>query len=227
MLEAWCEELQRGFFAYEAFRDEHMREYSWWCCPEKHAPVVPYRRHLREGYWVCSHFKLKPETNCPTGEGEVHLKKKILLANLLEEGKIIITDGLGLIVDLNEIDFTDTPRMEFRWASPSRRTDVCLPFKVFHPYFGQGIAFEIQLSGKEDSERTNDWLTAGYSVAWLTPDDFGEDTQDNNAHYGLQIPILVEYPYIFVLKNLSSQLGKIMRQVAQLELWQKNKTQSW
>lgn len=192
MLEAWCQDLAKGLFAYQIWQDfdeGKLRTFKWWCCPEKHGEVVPYRRHLREGIWVCSHFKLKPEGNCPVGESALHRNRKILLAELLEAGRIIIQDGAGLVVDLARQNFTEVPELEFRWGTPSRRTDVCLPFKVFHPYLGQGIAFEILVSTKEEKERTNDWLERGFSLAWLDENDF-------TGEHSLKLPILIEHPWI-------------------------------
>jgi len=219
MLDAYCEEKGRGFFAYEVWREfdeKTLRGFHWYCCPQKHSLVIPYRKHMREGYWVCSHFKTKPDhEGCPVGESDQHLKSKLVVIQLLEEKQLSLTDNLGLAVNFNDTEFLDVPKIEFRWETPRhRRSDVCLPFKVFHPYLGRGIAFEVELSGHEDKERTQDWLMNGFSVSWLFGDSFSEE----NA---IRTPIIVQYPYITVLQNLSGILGDLTKRLNKVEEWNK------
>ncbi len=206
-------------FAYQVWEqlDEvTLRNDTWYCCPQKHSEVVPYRRYQRQDFWVCSHFKTKPEGYCPIGESEQHKAHKLIILSLLEEGKLSVTDNLGLVVDLAKVAFTKIPQMESRWDTPKqRRADVLLPFEIFHPYLGRGIIFEVQLSSQEDNQRTDDWLMNGFSVSWLSANAFSDDSE------GIKQPIVIQYPYITVLRNLSKNLGGLVTRLNTIEDWQK------
>ena len=55
-----------------------------------------------------------------------------------------------------------------------RRADALVKFEAKNLYFGNGLIIEVQYKhqSKDIEGTTHDYLSAGYSVAWLTPDDF-------------------------------------------------------
>lgn len=64
-----------------------------------------------------------------------------------------------------------------------RRADVLATFPDWNPFFGEGLGVEIQHSHEEKDVQqvTHDYLTAGYSVAWIRAatvllDSFNYDT---------------------------------------------------
>ena len=59
----------------------------------------------------------------------------------------------------------------------TRRADALGEFHDENPYFGNGLIIEVQHKhhSKDIEGTTHDYLLASYSVAWLTPDDFGEE----------------------------------------------------
>ena len=59
-------------------------------------------------------------------------------------------------------------------APETRRADAFVEFHEENPYFGRGLIIEVQHKhySKDIEGTTHDYLSAGYSVAWLTPDDF-------------------------------------------------------
>lgn len=56
----------------------------------------------------------------------------------------------------------------------SRRADALVEFEAENAYFGKGLIIEVQYKhhSKDLQGTTHDYLSAGYSVVWLTPDDF-------------------------------------------------------
>lgn len=61
-----------------------------------------------------------------------------------------------------------------------RRADARLEFESENPYFGHGIVIEVQHRNHEKNinAATYDYLKAGYSIAWLSTDDFGAESLD-------------------------------------------------
>lgn len=56
----------------------------------------------------------------------------------------------------------------------SRRADALVEFEAENAYFGKGLIIEVQYKhhSKDIEGTTHDFLSAGYSVTWLTPNDF-------------------------------------------------------
>lgn len=198
MLDAYCEEKEKGFFAYEIWQqltEDEIRSFHWYCCPLCCRMVTPYVKHQREGYWVVSHFKFKAgEDNiCPHKESDLHLATKMLIATLVELPDTQFYDGCGFRFSLAD-GLKEKPKIEFRWENPERRTDVMLPLKKFHTFLGKGIAFEIQLShitDEEKSKRIEDWHLNGFSVSWLDRTCF----RGGDLASGIANPILITHPY--------------------------------
>lgn len=66
-------------------------------------------------------------------------------------------------------------------TSPDRRrADAILDFTGENPVFGRGVILEIQYKHhtKDVEGTTHDYLSKGYSVAWLDADEFGENHLD-------------------------------------------------
>jgi predicted RNA-binding Zn-ribbon protein involved in translation (DUF1610 family) len=61
-----------------------------------------------------------------------------------------------------------------------RQADALLQFKEENPYFGKGLIIEVQHRHheKDIKSTTHDYLYKGYSVAWLSSSDFGEEELD-------------------------------------------------
>lgn len=67
-------------------------------------------------------------------------------------------------------------------ATPNkeRRADALVEFREENPFFGEGLIIEVQHKheDKDIEETTHDYLSAGYSVAWLSSRDFGDERLD-------------------------------------------------
>ena len=222
MLEAYCANQDKGFFGYEIwslFTESQLRSFDWYCCPEHHLLVVPYKEHLREGHRVVSHFKIKPGqlSECAYGESEPHLAAKILLATIIEFPDTEFSDGHGLVIPFSKILTKDKPKLEFRWENPRRQTDVVLPLKITHPILGQGIAFEVQMTRITDAERgkrTQDWHAAGFSVSWLEKDAFLYEGQELR---GIRQPISITNPYGEKVSEMALKVLDLTKKVDDLE----------
>lgn len=65
-------------------------------------------------------------------------------------------------------------------GNQTRRVDSLLEFESENPFFGKGLIIEVQHQHEEKDiqETTHDYLSAGYSVVWLSSQDFGEERLD-------------------------------------------------
>lgn len=90
----------------------------------------------------------------------------------------------------NSINLFDLPidkqkigiEVSYSSINGSRRADVICPFLINHPFFGNGIVFEIQFSNmyeKTKIDRELDWSVNGYSIAWLHKSDFDQLNENN------------------------------------------------
>lgn len=61
-----------------------------------------------------------------------------------------------------------------------RRADALVEFAERNPFFGNGLVIEVQHRHhlKDVRSTTHDYLSAGYSVVWLSSEDFGEEWLD-------------------------------------------------
>ena len=62
----------------------------------------------------------------------------------------------------------------------TRRADALVEFISENPYFGKGLVVEVQHKHheKDIDMTTHDYLSAGYSVVWLSSSDFGDEALD-------------------------------------------------
>lgn len=68
--------------------------------------------------------------------------------------------------------------VSFTPTDPDRRiADALVKFGSRNPYFGQGLIIEVQHKHHEKDLRmvTYDYISADYSVAWVSPDHFDEE----------------------------------------------------
>jgi hypothetical protein len=106
------------------------------------------------------------------GESAVHARCVALAVAALVETFASQAASYGAEVLL---DVTDT-------ASPQteRRADALLEFETRNPYFGAGIIIEVQHRHQDKNTRlaTHDYLSQGYSVAWIPSESFGDEALD-------------------------------------------------
>jgi len=138
-------------------------------CPECKETMYP-----REGGGRARHFYHVAEDaaeNCSKarGESDTHARCTALAAAALNEefGDQSAQCGVEIVIQA-----PGTP------TEPDyRRADALLEFDSRHGYYGRGIIIEIQHKNlrKDIQGTTYDYLETGYSVAWATPEDFGDN----------------------------------------------------
>jgi hypothetical protein len=196
-----------GYKAFSTFQEPHAEE--WVCCPIDNKPVTPVRSHERKTGIVVAHFRLINDElgGCSVGESDEHRKYKILISSLVENA------NTPLIVGQTEIPYSSlkvksVPMIAARWEKPveNHRADVLFSFIEWHPVLGQGIVFEIQLSSIsvfEKEKRENEWIENGYSLSWLQPSDFSEETYSLNNN-----KIIITNPWALKYLHLMEQKQK-------------------
>lgn len=214
-----------GYRAFSTFEDPHTEE--WVCCPIDNKPVTPVREHKRNNSGVISHFRLIDENlgGCTSGESDEHRKYKILIATLVEN------NNTPLVVGNSEIPYSslkvkNVPIMAARWEQKidNHRADVLFAFQEWHPVLGQGIVFEIQLSGIsvfEKERREKEWVGNGYSLAWLQPNDFSEKSYSlNNEKIIITNPWALKYIELLEQKqrNLFSKIQEAENSLNNLKM---------
>ncbi|WP_255153055.1 hypothetical protein [Halorarius halobius] len=141
-------------------------------CPECRGILYP-----RDGDQRARHFFHASDDDseaCSTasgGESDTHARCTALtVAALAEQFPTATHVGAEITIDV-----TGTAT-----APETRRTDAFVEFQEENPYFGRGLIIEVQHKhhSKDIEGTTHDHLAAGYSVAWLTPDDFGDEQLD-------------------------------------------------
>jgi hypothetical protein len=174
-------------------------------------PTISYYKPTKNIY-IGSFFKLKPGYSDRVifkKESELHKKLKSIIAVLLTEEfncSLRYDKDIYFIKNL-PIDFQrlqeNIKKMEVRKNITStneyRTADVLIPF-IFNPFWGNGIAIEIRVSEKEDTEeeKENFWFQRGYSVIWVNEEDFG--TEDGRI--GLNKNILNVIPFSIGYKRI-------------------------
>jgi len=141
-------------------------------CPECGETMYP-----REGGGRARHFYHAAEDaseNCSKalGESNTHARCTALAVAALNEqfGDQAARCGVEIVIET-----PSTP------TEPDyRRADAVLEFDSSHAYYGRGIIIEVQYKNlrKDIQGTTYDYLQAGYSVAWITPEDFADDHLD-------------------------------------------------
>jgi hypothetical protein len=173
-----------GYKAFSTFQEPHAEE--WVCCPIDNKPVTPVITHERKNGPVIAHFRLINASlgGCSVGESDEHRKYKILIATLVENANTPLIVGQTEI-PYSQLKIKDIPFIAARWEQKveNHRADILFTFTEWHPVLGQGIVFEIQLSSIssfEKERRENEWVANGYSLTWLQPNDFSEESYSLN-----------------------------------------------
>jgi hypothetical protein len=171
---------------------ENPYDEEWICCPIDKIPVKYRKKHTRKINGVerpvMAHFYIKNSESgsCTTGESDQHKHSKILLAHLLDDETVKIEVD-KLLINFTELKMDkDGIKIPYRWEEKigDRRSDLSINFKQWHPLLGRGIDFEIQKyhqTDEEKYERENDWVNNGYSLAWISLDDFTEDSLQRDS----------------------------------------------
>lgn len=136
-------------------------------CPQCRDILYP-----RDGDHRARHFfhAADDAESCSTatgGESDTHARCTALaVAALAEQYPNAIHIGTEVTIDV--AGTATTPEI--------RRADALVEFREENPFFGRGLIIEVQHKhhSKDVEGTTHDYLSADYSVAWLTPDDFDE-----------------------------------------------------
>ena len=137
-------------------------------CPECRGVLYP-----RDGEQRARHFFHAAES-CSTvrqGESDTHAHCTALaVATLADRYPNAACVGAEI-----RIDATGTPT-----TPETRRADALVEFHEENPFFGRGLIIEVQHKhhSKDIEGTTHDYLSAGYSVTWLEPEDFGDEQLD-------------------------------------------------
>jgi len=105
------------------------------------------------------------------GESDTHARCTALAVAALDE-QFPDARRVGTEVTVDVAATATTP--------DTRRADAFLEFEDENPYFGAGLIIEVQHKhhSKDIEGTTHDYLSAGCSVAWLTPNDFENESLD-------------------------------------------------
>ena len=144
-------------------------------CPECRGVLYP-----RDGKHRARHFFHASDTaeeSCSTasgGESETHARCMALAVTALDT-QFPDASHTGAEVPIDVTGTATTP--------DSRRADALVEFEAENVYFGNGLIIEVQYKhrSKDIEGTTHDYLSAGYSVAWLTPDDFEAEQLQYNV----------------------------------------------
>ncbi len=193
MLDAVHKNTNVGIYAYEIwakFTDPYSEE--WVCCPicqKKVFPVIGHKRIINEKeVSVVSFFRLQEGIGgCISSESDEHKRGKILIATMVENQSIPLLIGNSEI-PYSSLRFKNVPRLPFRWNRTEQtrgkhKADILFELQEWHNILGQGIVFEIQTSDisiEEKANRESDWILNGYSLTWLKPQDFTDDSLTDN-----------------------------------------------
>lgn len=112
---------------------------------------------------------------CPStspGESSTHVRCVALAVAALQEQ--FSSQAVRCAVEV-DIDVSESGS-----GNQVRRADALVEFAERNPFFGNGLVVEVQHRNHEKDIKTttHDYLSAGYSVAWLSSEDFGEEWLD-------------------------------------------------
>lgn len=134
------------------------------------------KMYTREGEGIARHFYHVHEQDaesCPgAGESEIHQRCKALALDALKQRWGEKAEKYGVEFP---IDVSYTPTQPWH-----RIADAALEFESRNPFFGRGIVIEVQYKNhaKDIKEATYDYISADFSVAWLSPEYFEEEYLD-------------------------------------------------
>jgi competence CoiA-like predicted nuclease len=203
MLDAIHKNTKQGYSAYQIwsiFKNPYEEEF--YCCPDCQKKVIPVKGHIRkETINVISFFRLDDPAagGCIHGESDEHKKAKILIASLIENEKIKLEINKTTI-PYHSLKIKEVPHLPWRWEQTvkDRRADILFRFSEWHPLLGLGLVLEIQISNLDEekrSQRTQDWISQGYSITWIEGEDIEEDNLKTEE-------IIVQHPYTSELNAL-------------------------
>lgn len=140
-------------------------------CPECGGTMYTRKRKGEARHFY--HANSSADSHCSiagSGESDIHARYVALAAEAL-------TDRF----DSQAIRCSIEERIELKESylgHDHRRADVLLKFESENPYFGHGLIVEVQHKNhqKNTTAATYDYLTAGYSIVWLSSDDFGPES---------------------------------------------------
>lgn len=112
---------------------------------------------------------------CPStspGESSIHARCVALAVATLQE---TFSSQAAYCAAEVQIDVSESGS-----GNRTRQADALVEFAEENPFFGKGLIIEVQHRHHEKDIRTttHDYLTKGYSVAWLSSGDFGEEKLD-------------------------------------------------
>lgn len=96
--------------------------------------------------------------------------------------------------------------------------DIIIPFIKRHPYFGEGIAVEVQFSNQSvpiEEKRSLDRALTGYSTAWLHISDFNKISEQMIELKNDTIPLS---PFIRLIEKASEDITQNIRYTIQSEM---------
>lgn len=142
-------------------------------CTSCGEPMVVVQSHKREGgIVVIRHFRHKAD-RCSNGggagggggEGDPHLRAKAIAVETLSE---FYPDGNAV--------FERTFELSGQFKNGTRIGDAVVEFDTPHEKFGSGIVIEVQDKHEDKNvlATTRAYLDNGYSVCWLSLNDFGK-----------------------------------------------------
>jgi len=141
------------------------------------------QRHLRKGEWVKPHFRIVTEGAESYPESEEHILAKEKIYEKAIEDKIIL-NVKSIKRKLSEIGQIEDITIES--GVGKKRADVLIKFKEFNKIYGEGIAFEIQISPQKDTKtlkRNYDRASYGYSIVWIWDGDINKKNEYNLIPY--------------------------------------------
>lgn len=138
------------------------------------------KTHIRDGSQVRCHFK--HESNREIYDKESESKEHQMAKEGVYEA---ICNGLIKIDGINLKDLLIDIQFEYPLSNSkkSKIADVITIFKEWHPVYGKGIIFEVQLShqiSEITEDRTFNRIVEGYSVCWLWDGDFDKNNKIKN-----------------------------------------------
>jgi len=134
-------------------------------------PETPEHKKIKS--FIYEHFFDSP--NLELVYSKYKRKKELIYNNIMIKDLPIKWEDFSLKKeDIFEINISD--------SFNTRRVDVFLKFKEFHPLFGEGLVIEVQLSpqsSEKTKERTIERCLKGYSCIWINKHHFQDVKADD------------------------------------------------
>lgn len=146
-------------------------------CPECGEVLSLRRSHERAGAHVAAHFMHSEHDTSCAGESDTHRRMKAIAASVAEsrwpEAEIKIEHAIG-----------------------DRRADVAVLFNDLHSRLGTGVVIECQHrnESKDKDAVEFDMTDAGYTVVWLSQDNFTDASVDLGEVHDWTDPMTSQLP---------------------------------